>query len=222
MKKILIFIVTCLSVFTYAQNNLLIDEINFLLNSKPRAITDTDIEGSVYLDKEYRMAKISGVEGIWPIRYDAFRDEIEVKKDKEIFALKKETTFNEINFVDKDERIVYAEYELDNKKLTGYLFEVLKTPATKLYKKHTIIFKKAKEATTTLEISTPNRFLTQDPIYYLKDDSLPYFIQLDKKAKNLMSVKPEQKSEITNCLKKSNLNLSNELTVKSFVNCMYR
>lgn len=210
-----------ISGFSFAQNNLLIDEMTFLLNSKPRAITDADVEGSVYLDKEYKMAQITGVEGSWPIRYDAFRDEIEVKKGNDVFALKKEIAFNDIKFVDKDERIILAEYDLENKKQIGYLFELLKMPKVELYKKYTIIFKKAKEATTTLEISTPSRFLTQDPIYFIKESATADYIQLDKKAKKMLIMHPEIKEKIKKCNKESNIDLSKEIAVKSFVKCLY-
>lgn len=222
MKKPLICILSFLSMLSFAQdNNLLRDDMINLLNSKPRTVTDADVEGSVFYNKEYRMAQVIGVEGKWPIRYDAFRDEIEVKKDKDVFALKKEAPFNEINFADKDEKIILTEYDLDNKKQTGYLFEVLATPAAELYKKQTIAFKKGKEANTTLEISTPNRFLMQDPVYFIKEKSGSSFIQLDKKAKQLLVQHPDKKVQVKKCTKESSFNLSNEMSIKSFVKCLY-
>lgn len=199
-----------------------VNEIGNVLRSKDVAKKDSDIEGSVYINKDYQIAKISGVEESWPIRYDAFRDEIEVKKDKEVFALKKEEAFNEINFTATNTRVIYTEYDLNKKKQTGYLFEVLATPAVDLYKKETVTFKKGKEANTTLEIAVPNRFVAQDPVYLIKDHSNGKFIQLDKKAKMYVAEFPAKKDLVKKCGKESNFNLSNEASVKSFTTCLYK
>lgn len=201
--------------------NGLSNEIGNVLRSKGVAKKDTEIEGSVYINEEYKVAKITGVEESWPIRYDAFRDEMEVKKDKEVFVLKKEAAFNEINFTGKNERVIYTEYDFDNKKQTGYLFEILAMPTVELYKKQTVAFKKGKEANTTLEISTPNRFVAQDPTYFIKDRLESPFIQLDKKAKMYITAHPDKKAQVKKCSKESNFNLSNEMSIKSFVKCIY-
>lgn len=234
MKKSLIYIVLFASNFMFAQqeqipgsfgissgvNNLLSDDFRNLLNSKPKTVTDSDIEGSIFFDKEYRTAKVTGVQESWPIRYDAYRDEIEVKKNNEVFALKKDPAFNEIIFTENNKKIILAEYDFNKKEQLGYLFEVLSTPNFALYKKNTIVFKKGKEPKTTLEIATPNRFIASSPTYFIKDSNGAAFIEVDKKAKNIIASSPEKKSKVKKCLKESNLNLNQELTVKNFAKCI--
>lgn len=238
MKKTLIYLLLLSSTTTFAQrgveinsipgnsgissrvNNLLSDELNTILNSRTSTKSDSEIEGSIFYDKEYRTAKIAGVAEIWPVRYDAYRDEMEVKKNGEVFALKKEDPFNEITFIEKNTKVILTEYDLEKKKEKGYLYEVMSTPTYALYKKQQIIFKKGKEPKTTLEIATPNRFIAASPIYFIKKSENNEYIAVDKKAKNILANAPEKKSEINKCLKESKLDLEQEFTVRNFVQCI--
>jgi hypothetical protein len=238
MKKISIYLLLFLSNNIFAQsgvdinsmsgnsgissriNNLLSDDLRTILNSRTVSKSDSEIEGSIFFDKNYRTAKIAGVTGSWPIRYDAYRDEMEVKKNGEIFALKKEEPFNEIIFIEKSNKVILAEFIVDKKKEKGYLYEVLSTPNYLLYKKQTVIFKKGKEPNTTLEIATPNRFIPASPIYFIKKSGNNEFIEIDKKAKNLIATMPDNKNKITKCLKESKLDLKDEFSVKNFTRCI--
>lgn len=225
MKKLALIVLLGTYTLTFAQvssmsNNLFSDDLSHLIKSKSPIKKDADIEGTVYIDKNYKLAKVAGVAEKWPIRYDAYRDEIEIKKENDIFALKKEPAFNEITVPATNEKIIFAEFEYNKKMHSGYLFEVANTDKIKLYKKQTIIFKKGKEPKTTLEIPMPDRFVAVAPTYYIKLDKDQQYIKLDKKAKFLIESFPNEKEEIKKCLKTSQLNLSTEYTVKQFVKCI--
>lgn len=238
MKKLSIYFLILLSNITFAQrgninsldgnsgissgmNNLLSDDLQNILNSKPTTKSDADIQGSIFFDKDYRTAKITGVADTWPIRYDAYRDEIEVKKNDEVFALKKESPFNEITFIEKNNKMILAEFNFENKMEKGYLFEILSYAKYALYKKQKVVFKKGKDPKTTLEIATPNRFIPLSPTYFVKTSGNNEFIEIDKKAKNIITNSPDKKSAVNKCLKEAKLDLNQEFSVKNFAKCLY-
>ncbi|GEM_PF-7126787 len=237
MKKSISCVLLLLSTYAFAQfgdinsvsgnsgisdrvANGLVNELGQLLRTKSPSVLDSDVDGSVFIDPQYRTAKIIEISGVWPVRYDAFRDEMEVKKENEVFALKKDPTFNELTFTDKNEKVILVEYNFDKERKTGYLFLVDRGSDYSLLKKETVIFKKGKEARTTLEISSPNRFVKLSPTYFLKKEQSAEFIQLDKKANNLIAAHPEKKDAIKSCWKKTNLDLTKESSVKDFAKCL--
>lgn len=221
MKKITLIFCLATSVISFAQNwgsggdTFESDRLRSILSKK--TVQYNEVEGSVYLNDKFQQAQIKGVEGEWPVRYDAYRDEMEVDKAGEVFVLKKEPEFDEITF-DKGAKARLVSYKEGNKDVLGYLFLVEQTPSYTLYRRDKVNFKEAKQASTPLEIQLASRFVPSSPTYYIqKGDS---FYEIAKKGKGLESLFPEGKKEISKCVKESKLKESELSSVKAFLNCL--
>ena len=109
--------------FYYAQNinfsSVDYEDLRKVIMKRHTKVLDTDVEGSVFYNPNFRNAKIKGVDGVWPIRYDAYRDEIEVKKGDEVFALLKDGKFSEIIFVDDNSEAKLLPYSSKKEKKKG-------------------------------------------------------------------------------------------------------
>lgn len=199
-----------------------ISQLNQVLTVKSEFKKDSEVIGSIFLDPNFRNAKIAGIAENWPVRYDAYRDEIEVKKGNDVFALKKENPFSNITLLDKNESIVLADYKLNKKSMNGYLFTVLQDKDFTLLKKQSVQFKKGKEARTTLDIATPDRFVPASNVYFLNDFKTQKIVEVDKKGKNISTELPELAPKVKDCLKSSPLSNGNETDVKNFAKCLYK
>lgn len=221
MKKITLIFCLATSVISFAQNwgsggdTFESDRLRSILSKK--TVQYNEVEGSVYLNDKFQQAQIKGVEGEWPVRYDAYRDEMEVDKAGEVFVLKKEPEFDEIKF-ENAEKAKLISYSDGNKDVLGYLFLVEKTPSYTLYRRDKVNFKEAKQASTPLEIQLASRFVPSSPTYYIqKGDSI---YEIAKKGKGLESLFAEGKKEISKCVKESKLKESELSSVKAFLNCL--
>lgn len=221
MKKITLIICLVTGTLSFAQNwgstgdVFESDRLRSVLSKK--TVQYNEVEGSVYLNQKFQKAQIKGVEGQWPVRYDAYRDEMEVDKAGEVFVLKKEPEFDEIKF-ENAEKAKLISYSDGNKNVLGYLFLVEKTPSYTLYRRDKVNFKEAKQASTPLEIQLASRFVPSSPTYYIqKGDSI---YEIAKKGKGLESLFAEGKKEISKCVKESKLKESELSSVKAFLNCL--
>lgn len=214
-------LIGCSSYFSQNINfsNADFNDLARVLMKRRDKILDTDVEGTVFYNQYFRNAKIKGVDGIWPIRYDAYRDEIEVKKGDDVFALLKDEKFNEIVFVDDNSEAKLLSYTNKKEDKLGYFFTILKNDNYTIFKRQRMIFKKAKEPSTTLEIPKPNRFLKEDPSYFVGVNS--NLMELDKNLKNLAKRFPEKKEEITKCKSSSAFDVLKEASVIKFSKCFF-
>ncbi|MHA6697030.1 hypothetical protein [Chryseobacterium sp. A321] len=222
MKKIILIFCLVSCIVSFAQNwasggdSFESDRLRSVLSKK--SVQYNEVEGSVYLNDKFIEAQIKGVEGQWPVRYDAYKDEIEVSKDGEVFVLKKEPEFEEINWIGKGDKARLVSYEDGNKKVLGYLFLVEQTPTYTLYRKDKVNFKEAKQASTPLEIQLPSRFVPSSTTYYIQSGDT--FYEIAKKGKGLESLFPEGKKGLSNCVKESKLKENELSSVKAFLKCL--
>lgn len=157
------------------------------------------LEGSIF--QEDRLAK-SGV----PMRYNAFADEIEIKKsptDVNYGALIKDPDI----FVKIGREIyVFIPFEGSNEK--GGYFSVLSDGKTyDLYKKTTSVFKEARKATSTYGRDVPPSF-SKSIKYYLVQDGT--FLEMPSGKSKILKMMKSKKDEIKSFMKKNKIDVDKE------------
>ncbi|WP_422081644.1 hypothetical protein [Ulvibacterium sp.] len=173
-----------------AESNLRIASFIHTMSTKSPSLTSdrtldlADIEGSMYYNEYFTQAKIyySGkpFQSILA-RYNAYTDEIEIKRDDQETAealLKDVKVSCEVN----GERLVYSEY-LDKKGNleNGYLVKVFSGKKYNLYQKKSKSFKEGQQPKTSLHLPTPDKFVDRSEFYVALDSQTPKFLPDSKK-----------------------------------------
>tara|TARA_Y100001933_G_scaffold43527_1_gene40887 strand:+ start:4443 stop:5207 length:765 start_codon:yes stop_codon:yes gene_type:complete len=176
-----------------------------------RSISLDDIEGSVYLDVEFYNGTVYYLNEEYqnfPMRYDAYNDEIEIKRSdsRQLQALHKSPA---ISCEIKGQRVVYLEYQNKDGSLSeGYLFRYFEGPSYSFYVKHAKIFKEAKQAKTSLQVSFPHRFVDDEQFYIKLADGVPTFTKPQKNQLLEIFGKNNERA-VKRFIKENRLNLSN-------------
>lgn len=151
-----------------------------------------------------------------PMRYNAYADEIEIKKnvsDESYSALIKSPDI----FVKLVNDIyVFVPFEGSNEK--GGYFNVLSDGKTyDLYKKTKSIYKEPKKAQTSYQRDTPPSFVKETTYYLVKDGT---FLEMPNSKSKIMKMMDSKKSEMKKYIKENNIDLDKEAdlikTIKYF------
>lgn len=177
---------------------------------KERTISLDDIEGSVYLDEQFRKGTVYYLDeeyDAFPMRYDAYNDEIEIKRSGsgELQALHKSPA---ISCEIEGRRILYLEYQDKYGDVSeGYLFKYFEGSDYSFYVRRSKIFKEAKQAKTSLQGSFPHRFVDDEQFYIKTANGMPIFVK-PKKSQLFEIFGKEDGRLIKQFIKKNRLNLS--------------
>ena len=190
--------------------NKTIDEIN----NGPKKIKYTDIQGSPYYFANFVSAKIGDTSGLIPIRYNPFLDRVEILDNNSgsVYELPKESNYPKFTFVNTQEKLVLVN---TNNEYSGYFFELV-GGKNRLLRKNITKFKEEIPAPNSLLPSTPAKFETLKPIYFIKTDD--NIIKVTKKADDLLNALPSDKKDATKDFIKANkIKLNEELDLIKLV-----
>ncbi|KPM32603.1 Hypothetical protein I595_1029 [Croceitalea dokdonensis DOKDO 023] len=159
----------------------------FLQNTalKKNGNLPNDLVGSPYLNENFLNATIIANDtSSYParLRYNAYADEIEMKKDGEITALFKRP-YLEAQIIGDRYRII--EFERNNKTVSGYAISLNESDGMQLYKRVSKIFVPGKEAVSSYKQSTPPTF-NDDVSYYLTSPEIKVAKEIKLKKKDLL------------------------------------
>jgi hypothetical protein len=157
------------------------------------------LEGNIYQGENLMKSGVA-------MRYNAFADEIEIKKnptDTEYGALIKDPDI----FVKLlNDIYVFVPYEGSNEK--GGYFNVLNDGKTyDLYKKVTSVFNEPKDARNNYERETKPSF-SKSTTYYLVQDGT--FLEMPNSKSRILKMMDKKKSEMKTFIKENNIDLDNE------------
>lgn len=175
------------------------------------------IEGSQYLNEDYKLAEVSGVTKKLLVRYNAMTDAIEVQdEDMKGFLLTKQSPYNTITILSNLNKIKLINYKNKEGEVYGYLSELYNKNNVILYRRDKIILQKALEARTTYQEAVPQKFVKIDEEYYLslKNDMA---IAVPKNKKELQNLFPMKKEEIAVYLKDNKFSLKDEKSIIEMV-----
>ncbi|SHM05449.1 hypothetical protein [Flavobacterium xinjiangense] len=175
------------------------------------------IEGSQYLNQDYKLAEVSGVTKKLLVRYNAMTDAIEVQdEDMKGFLLTKQNPYNTITIISNPNKIKLINYKNKEGEVYGYLSELHNKNNVILYRRDKIILQKALEARTTYQEAVPQKFVKIDDEYYLslKNDMAT---AVPKNKKELQNLFPMKKEEIAVYLKDNKFSLKDEKSIIEMV-----
>lgn len=150
-----------------------------------------DIAGSPYYNKDFAIAKIADNYEQVPVRYNSYKDEIELKKNNEVQVLPKSSVFARIEISSPKQTIVLFE-TFDE--LSGYFFELVNDKIS-LYKKIKTKFVDVIPAANGYASEKPANFRNLDPVYYIKTEK--GFIKKPKNQKEIIAEFPDKKDALT-------------------------
>jgi hypothetical protein len=177
---------------------------------------DTDaIKGSQYFNENFLLGTVfinnKPVKEKYAVRYNAFKDEIEVQKENEVESLLKAVN---ISCSIMGQLYIYQKYlprKSSTKKL-GYLKVLLEGKTVSLLKQEYIRYKEAKPARTSLTIPIPAKFVQFENYYFLNNGE-DTAIQLTKKTV-LNAFNDSLKSKMKSFIKKEKIDLKKESDVR--------
>ncbi|MBP7105496.1 MAG: hypothetical protein KBA83_10260 [Fermentimonas sp.] len=174
-----------------------------------------NIEGSPFIFINYVKAEIVDATNSVFIRYNAMKDEIEIKEGNNVYVLPKEDKYSEINILETNQKLRLVTYADGKKTTNGYLFLLADNDNIKLYKKESVILTKHKEATNAYVESKPARYETQKAEFYIGLEN-GEVVEFPKNKKKLAELVPEKKNQIS----ESNFNFNNENELIRLINSL--
>lgn len=141
-----------------------------------------------------------------PMRYNAYADEIEIKKNS--FTENYNALLKDPNIFVKIGNDIYVFIPFEGSNEKGGYFNVLKEGKTyDLYKKTTAIYREPKKASTSYERDTPPSFEKSVKYYLVKDGK---FLEMPSRKSKVLKMMGKKKSEIKAFIKENNIDLDKE------------
>jgi hypothetical protein len=168
-----------------------------------------NIAGTPFDDEKYMPAKISGVNEVAMIRYNAYVDQIEVEVEGATYNLPKKDEYNQIVFVGSNKTISLKSYT-DSKGVNtyGYLYEIASGTKSKVYLKKIVILTPEKEPISSYDSYVPAKYNSGNDEYYFELNGQIKF--MPKGKKDLIALFPNKKSEIQSFLKQNKISFKDE------------
>lgn len=168
-----------------------------------------NIAGTPFEDEKYMPARISGVNEVAMIRYNAYADQIEVEVEGATYNLPKKDEYNEIVFVGSNKTISLKSYS-DSKGVNtyGYLYEIASGKKSKVYLKKIVILTPEKEPISSYDSYVPAKYNSGNDEYYFELNGQIKF--MPKGKKDLIALFPNKKSEIQSFLKQNKISFKEE------------
>lgn len=171
------------------------------------------IDGSPYLVKDFLIGQVEGFPDLFQIRYNAYLDEVQFKKDGALMAFLKEPKYATINFSDTNQQLKLENYNYNGQKVLGYLFVVSSNEDVKIYRKSSVVFQDFKAAKTSYDADKPANFRRIPDVYFIKKGTSD-IVELPSNKNKLITMFPEKKEVINQYYKNNSVNLSEDVDLK--------
>ncbi|MEN2433851.1 hypothetical protein AAH994_00315 [Weeksellaceae bacterium A-14] len=181
---------------------------------------EKNIAGTAYIYQDYVVATIDGIDGTIPVRYNAYKDDIEVKgEDGNAYVIPREEKFSSIKIIPTNEMVVLKKYTDNGQPYEGYLFLITTKNNFSFYKKEKTEFHDFQKARNSYAEDQPARFTALKPRFFIqiKDGEITEF---PKNKKKLIEFLPEKKDAIEAYLKKNKVDFSSEKDLKNLINAI--
>ena len=179
-------------------------------------LTLADINGSPYLNDEFIEGAVFTTSktqyvGV-PLRYNIYNDQVEFRSsDGLVQALAAPEVVEKIEM---GELLLEFIPYINVKKIRRGFFTVLEKGNVSLYARHRVVFERAKEP-GAYQDAEPARFVKRDDEYFLRVGMDP--AQIVAKIKDLQSIFPEHKQEVSDFIKKNKVKANHSETLKELV-----
>ncbi|WP_425235946.1 hypothetical protein [Ulvibacterium sp.] len=199
-----------------AENNLRMANFIHAMSTKEQALVAdrtlnlSDIEGSMYYVEAFIPGQIYYSNKPFktiPMRYNAYTDEIEIKRANQQAAealLRDAKVSCEVN----GNRFIYSEYRDKKGNLDdGYLVKIFSGNKYTLYEKKSKAFKEGQQPKTSLHLPTPDKFVDRSEYYFAADMETPQFFP-DSKKKLSTVFDADRIGVLKTFIKKNDIDLS--------------
>jgi hypothetical protein len=178
-------------------------------------LTLDDIQGSPYLDNEYKVGTILTDDGVLykdiPLRYNCFDDVLEFKKDKEAYDLLPKTKIKRAEF--GGQVFAFKDIESDGGKDKSFL-QILAEGKATLLARFGVKFYEAEELRGFAD-PKPARFGDLSEIYYVSVNNAP--AQKILSNKKLVEVLRDKRKEIENYMSKQKISIKKVDDLKKII-----
>jgi hypothetical protein len=171
-------------------------------------VSPLETKGSPFLYTEYKKARIANNQKLVDMRYNAYKDEVEIINNGRNMTIFKNNEYSPIQIIDSDEKLYLLEYPYQGKKVLGYLFEVKKIENITILMRISKGYDKGKYAIDSFDRSKENMYDDLPDIFYFqKQDGV--ILQMPKTRDELIKMFPEKKHSIELNIKDKKLNTKN-------------
>ena len=170
-----------------------------------------ETKGSPFLYVEYKKAKIAGNQTLVDMRYNAYKDEIDIINNGRNMTIYKNSEYSPIHIIDSDEYIYLLEYPFKGKNITGYLFEVKKFADFNILMKISKTYENGRYAQDTFDINKENSYEDLPDVFYIQKSNRS-ILEMPNTKKKLIELFPEKKNKIEQNIKTNKLN-TKDLTI---------
>ncbi|MFC4164483.1 hypothetical protein ACFOWU_12520 [Epilithonimonas zeae] len=167
-----------------------------------------ETKGSPYLYKEYKKARIANNKVLVDMRYNAYKDEIDIVNNGQNMTIYKRTEYSPIHIIDSDEYLYLLEYPFKGKNLTGYLFEVKKFADFAIFMKISKDYEKGRYAQDSFDIDKENSYEDLPDIFYIQKSN-GEILEMPNRKKKLIEIFPDKKDKIEKTIKTDKIDTQN-------------
>ena len=209
--------VTLLSIFLLSYNlfaqqanaNITNDNVNFRnLIGRSGFVKELEKEGSPYIYDEYKKAKIANNSQLYDLKYNAYKDEIEVLNNGKTMTIFKNPEYSPIYLIDSNEYIYLKNYNYGGKNVSGYLFELKKINDLIFYMKISKSYFKGKRSESSFDRDQPESY-TDEPDVFFVQKANGEILEMPKTKSKLIEMFPDKKEKIEKTIKVNKIDTKN-------------
>lgn len=140
----------------------------FFMRGSKSVSKDYKVEGKPYIDgEEFRKVIIKGYQLELPLlRYNAYEDEMEFKKEDGIYFVNKENLLK-IEFPELKKTYQCLDYSVEGKKAIGYLLVLYEGKLASLFKREKVELLKGEKSPNAYSKDANDYFAKQKDVYYI-------------------------------------------------------
>ncbi|MFA7616243.1 MAG: hypothetical protein WBF83_05180 [Moheibacter sp.] len=209
------------STAVYSQQTLLqgaahnLTSIGSLSIEKP---AEGKVKGSAYFNENFLSAEIINFQTSYPMRYNAYSDQMEYEVDGLQYDLDK-LQHSVVEFQGIKKKYVATTYNDGSGYVNGFLVELDKGDNYSLYKREKIVFVPGTEAKTSMDTDTPAYYKPLKDMYLirLKDGSV---VEIPKSRSKFAKLLGPDGAQVEDYIKKNKIDLTKENSLITLVNYM--
>lgn len=175
-------------------------------------------KGSAYFNESFLSADIINFPTSYPMRYNAYLDEMEYEVDGVLYNLDK-ISHSIVEFQGIKKKYVATTYNDGKNFVNGYLVELYGGENYSLYKREKVVYVAGTKAKTSMDMDTPAFFKPLKDTYFikLKDGST---VEIPKSSSKFLKLLSADSDKVGDFIKKNKIDLSKENDLKSLVGYM--
>ena len=162
-----------------------------------------DLVGSVYNSKEFLPARLNEDKVIYSMNYNAFQDQMVVKKDGNLFFLRKDYDFM-VTFLNTEKKYRVFDYQEGGQKMTSFFVVLFQGEKISLLLKEKIKYYSEKKAKSGYDKYQPPKLKREKDKFFLgyKNNTTK---ELPKKKKDILNLFTSKSTDIESYVKRNNL-----------------